>query len=842
MKKFFTFILVLIISQSQGQFYGPESVEFDYVNNRWLISNSSADNILQRDSNGVVSLFVPNVINPHGIEIVDSIMYVCADSMLSAYLLSTGATVFSTSLGASSLNGITHDSSYLYISDFHAKNIYRYEIATGAYSIFVSGLTRNPNGLVHDAANNRCVFVSWGPNTLVMAFDLSTGVVTTVANTTLGNCDGITRDGSGNYYISHWGLNEVVKFDPAFTSPGIPVISGIIKPGDIFYNVLTDSLGVPQLGTGNIVTFYYMGSVASLKGLESIEFDYVNDRWLISNSTDNNIMQIDDNGKLSIFIPNVINPHDIEIAGNTIYVCSDSLLNAYDLTTGASVFSINLGASLLRGITHDSTYLYLSDFNAKNIYRFEMATSNYSIFISGLINNPNGLIYDGANNRCIFVTWGQNAPVMAFDITTGAVTTIVNTTLGDCYGITRDGSGNYYVSDWASNEVVKFDNTFSLAPVAVITGLVKPGGLFYNTLNDTLAVPQLGTVNIVDFYYMGVVASSQEGPESVEFDYANNRWLIASSSEDNIMQRSSNGVLSIFIPNVIDPRGIEIVGNTLYVCSDSLLYAYELNTGASLFSISLGADSLRGITHDTTYLYISDFWARNIYRFEMATTNYSVFISGLLYNPTGLIYDGMNNRCVFVTWGSNAPIMAFDVSTGAVTTLANTVLGNCDGITRDGYGNYYVSDWVLNEVVKFDSFFSLPPVTAITGLSNPADIFYNVLNDSLGVPQLGTPNTVTYYYLGQPVSGINHISHISLLLVYPNPVSGLVTISYEVSGAEVSMSLYSASGSLVKSLFNRVQNSGRQNVNFDTQGLSPGNYFLELMSNHERATKKIIVE
>lgn len=61
--------------------------------------------------------------------------------------------------------------------------------------------------------------------------------------------------------------------------------------------------------------------------------------------------------------------------------------------------------------------------------------------------------------------------------------------------------------------------------------------------------------------------------------------------------------------------------------------------------------------------------------------------------PNGIIYDGANNRCVFVTWGSNSPIQAMSLADSTISTLATSTYSNSDGITRDPAGFWYVTCW-----------------------------------------------------------------------------------------------------------------------------------------------------
>lgn len=337
-------------------------------------------------------------------------------------------------------------------------------------------------------------------------------------------------------------------------------------------------------------------------------------------------------------------------------------------------------------------------------------------------------------------------------------------------------------------------------------------------------------------------------PESIEFDYANNRWLIANNSGNNILARSSSsGALTLFATCSGGPHGIEIVNDTLYVCAGGSLKLFDLNTAAPIATIAMGATFLNGITHDNNYLYVTDFTAKKIYRVDIATRAYSIFVTGLAKSPNGIIYDQGNNRCVFVNWGTSAPIMAMDVTSGATSTIVATSLSNCDGIAKDGAGNYYVSSWGLNAISKFDNTFSTGPTTVVTGLNNPADIFYNVLTDTLGVPNSGTTgsatytNTTSYHYFGS-ATGMNDPGNQGAIQLFPNPAKNGSEIKYVLTTAgKVSIQLYDEKGSLIKTICNDSQASGEHHFLIGREELAPGLYFVRLKTAGELRTQKLII-
>ena len=337
-------------------------------------------------------------------------------------------------------------------------------------------------------------------------------------------------------------------------------------------------------------------------------------------------------------------------------------------------------------------------------------------------------------------------------------------------------------------------------------------------------------------------AQSHNSPESIEFDYANNRWLIANNSGNNILARNSaTGAVTVFAPCSGGPHGIEIVNDTLYVNAGGSIKLFNLNNGAAIATIAMGATFLNGLTHDNTYLYSTDFSAKKIYRVNIATRAFSVFVNatGGTSSPNGIIYDAANNRCVFVGWGASAPIKAVDVTTGAVTTIITSTLGNCDGITMDGAGNYYISSWTGNKITRFTNTFT-SPTTVVTGLSNPAEIFYNTLTDTLGNTNSATLNNTTYHYFGSPTS-ITEIENETTLTVFPNPIQKSATIIFDLEESEqVNISMYDAKGAFIQLVSDSKLAKGKNQFEIERGTLSAGNYVLKVTTAKKVLTHKLV--
>jgi len=245
MKNLLYFFLASIFSYGNAQSYnGPESVEYDPINGEYYISNSSNGQILKWD--GVaLTLFVSNVgSGPHGLEIVNNTLYACSGGRLKGFDLIDGTEVLDYNLNGSFLNGISHSNEALYISDFSAKRLYKYDLLNNSHEL-VCTFQKTPNGVYYDEINDRLLVVCWGNNAPIYEVDLSLSSYTSILNTGLGNLDGISMDDCGFFYVSAWSNNSIYRYSPDFTDVQ-QVVSNLSHPADICYNQSEHVLAVPN--------------------------------------------------------------------------------------------------------------------------------------------------------------------------------------------------------------------------------------------------------------------------------------------------------------------------------------------------------------------------------------------------------------------------------------------------------------------------------------------------------------------------------------------------------------------------------------------------------------------
>lgn len=242
-----------------------------------------------------------------------------------------------------------------------------------------------------------------------------------------------------------------------------------------------------------------------LNNPESIVFDSLNNRYLVSNWTDGNIVAINSLGQQEYFNTDLEQAAGLHIVGNILYVASSNGSNTgiigFDLSTGTIVFDVNIiEKQLLNDITSDSSgNLYITDCEADKIFKVNISNLTYSVFVESGLGYPNGILFDKSNSRLLVLN-GElpNGPIVAIDLTDSSLSTVVNTNLTAIDGLTADQFGNYYFSSWATDKVYRYDALFSNPPEVISSGHNNPADIFYNTYDNVLAIPNFHA-NRVDF-------------------------------------------------------------------------------------------------------------------------------------------------------------------------------------------------------------------------------------------------------------------------------------------------------------------------------------------------------
>jgi sugar lactone lactonase YvrE len=230
---------------------------------------------------------------------------------------------------------------------------------------------------------------------------------------------------------------------------------------------------------------------------ESVVFDTLRERWLVSNWGNGRIVEIDSNGVQSYFNTDLDRVCGLHIIGDMLYAasCSSSYIGVvgFDLETAQMEFFVDIsGSGLVNDITSDTSgWGYATDYYSSRVYKFDPVNATYSVFVDHDLYMPNGIIFDASQNRLLTVMNNQQYyPLKAIDVNDSSVSVVVNTYLpGGADGIVIDNEGRTYMSNWTTNSVHRYDANFTNPPEVFSSGHSAPADIYFNARDNILAVP-----------------------------------------------------------------------------------------------------------------------------------------------------------------------------------------------------------------------------------------------------------------------------------------------------------------------------------------------------------------
>ena len=344
---------------------------------------------------------------------------------------------------------------------------------------------------------------------------------------------------------------------------------------------------------------------------------------------------------------------------------------------------------------------------------------------------------------------------------------------------------------------------------------------------------------IAVFIGSSVCGQSLAGVESIEYDPINNRYL-ASSDNTSIVAIAPNGALSHFGSGAQASHGMEVFGGKLYAIDGSTIRCYDLVTESLVFSTPIsGAQFLNGMaSNGVDSLWFTDFSGKDIYAMDVnQPQNYTMVVQNIQEQPNGIAYDGANNRCVFVTWGTGK-VKAMDLNTYNVTNIiSNTGLSNIDGIDRDDNGDWFLSAWTPASITKYQSDFSSVIETLnVPGIYQPADICYSTETDTLAIPGANQVIFIGFENPGVGMEEENFESH----RIYYN--AGFPVIQFDfLQAQEAQLEVLDMNGRVVYSILEGQQPKGKHTVVLSSIGLYSGTYICRLASKELSFTERVII-
>jgi hypothetical protein len=255
------------------------------------------------------------------------------------------------------------------------------------------------------------------------------------------------------------------------------------------------------------------------------------------------------------------------------------------------------------------------------------------------------------------------------------------------------------------------------------------------------------------------------GPESVLYDAAQDVYFI-SNLNGGLQTVDDNGFISRVDARTMAvelkwieggrgtrldaPKGMGIVGDTLYVSDVTAVRKFDRRTGQPRGEIALpGATLINDITTDGRNVYVSDTGLRvgPGHTFHETGTDAIWKITGdraekiasgaALHHPNGLEF--VDGHVWAVTFG---PDEIYSLHDGKPKRVAELPRGQLDGVVRLESGTVLVSSWLGEGIYRGSPGASFEPV--LTGIDAPADIGYDTKRHRLLVPISGA-NQVTIH-------------------------------------------------------------------------------------------------
>jgi hypothetical protein len=253
------------------------------------------------------------------------------------------------------------------------------------------------------------------------------------------------------------------------------------------------------------LSFVFLTALTQAQNLidnpESVAFDSLRNRYLVSNIGDGAVVAVDTGGAQEIFMSGFGACFGNCMYGDTLFLSNGTHVYGIDLSTEEIFMDMPMppASRSYDGMTTDTSGNLYVVYTDGMIYKIQISQQILSAFVYvGLAPYTQDIIFDARENRLLAAGYSQSAPIQAISLADSTVVDLVYTTFGYMDGITMDHAGNVYVSCSTGGRVYRYDRSFTNPPELISSGHNQPAGLDYNFRDNILAVPNFAR-STVDF-------------------------------------------------------------------------------------------------------------------------------------------------------------------------------------------------------------------------------------------------------------------------------------------------------------------------------------------------------
>ena len=261
-----------------------------------------------------------------------------------------------------------------------------------------------------------------------------------------------------------------------------------------------------------------------------------------------------------------------------------------------------------------------------------------------------------------------------------------------------------------------------------------------------------------------VVREGFVAPEAVRYDPDQDVYFVANWGTGTPSAADNNGFISRMRPDgTIDslrfiaggaagvtlhaPRGMTIVGDTLWAADFDAVRGFDRRTGAPLASVDFSSID-RGFLNDLAAdaegaVYVTDTGRNKIYRVRGGPT--LALSDSLLGSPNGITWDAANRRFLVLPFGGGHTIRAWTPGAASVTNVSTSTGAKFDGIEVLSGGRLLASSQADTSLHLFQGE-NGRPIIRVGG--PPADIGVDTRRNRVAVPIVAL-NRVELYQLPQ---------------------------------------------------------------------------------------------